>query len=166
MSLSPTTSAPKPTASEASLAQRRRIIALSQAGRSAPAIAREVGCSPRTVHRWRQRHRQAGDDGLAYRSRRPATPHPQTTPAPTVERIAAIRQAHPQWGARLIHRQLRLDGVRAVPSERTVSAWLRRRGFGRVRPLPGKPLGWPTPPPPPHETVWEVDFKKKGAPAT
>lgn len=157
---------PKPTASETSLEQRERIIALTRQGRSAGRIAAELGCSPRTVYRWRARHRRAGAAGLAYRSRRPRTRHPQTTAAATVGRIRAIRQAHPGWGARLIHRQLRLDGAAAAPSERTVHAWLGRLGFGRVRPVPSKPLGWPTPAPGPGETLWEVDFKQKGAPAT
>jgi transposase len=161
-----TTPTAKPTVSETSLDQRQRIIALTQQGASATVIAQQVGCSPRTVTRWRARHRQAGDAGLAYRSRRPHTPHPQTTEASLVARIQAIRQAHPGWGARLIHRQLRLDGTPDVPSERTIHAWLGRLGFGRVRPLPSKPLGWQTPAPSPHETVWEVDFTKKGAPTT
>lgn len=80
-------------------------------------------------------------------------------------RIRAIRQTHPRWGARLIHRQLRLDGAVTVPSERTIHAWLGRLGFGRVRPLPSKPLGWPPPAARPREAVWEVDCKQKGAPA-
>ena len=162
MSTSP---AAKPTASELSLDQRQRIISLSAAGHSASRIAAELGCSPRTVARWRARHRQAGEAGLAYRSRQPHAAHPQTTAAAIVARIQTIRQAHPGWGARLIHRQLRLDGVAAVPSERTIHAWLRRLGFGRVQPPPSKPLGWPTPAPGPHETVWEVDFKQKGGAA-
>lgn len=160
------TTTAKPTASETSLDQRQRIITLTQHGHSATRIAAEVGCSPRTVHRWRARYRQAGDDGLAYRSRQPHTAHPQTTAQAIIDHIQAIRAAHPQWGAHLIHGQLRLDGVPAVPSERTIHSWLGRLGHGRVRPLPGKPLGWPTPAPRADETVWEVDFKKKPAPAT
>jgi transposase len=155
----------KPTSSETSLAQRQQMVALTAAGWSAPRIAARVGCSVRTVHRWRARARASGPDGLAPRSRRPQTPHPQTTAAPIVERIRAIRQAHPQWGARLIHRQLRLDGVRGVPSERTVQAWLGRLGFGPVRPPAGKPLGWTQAAPRSQQTVWEVDFKKKAPPA-
>jgi transposase len=163
MDPTPTT---KPTSSETSLAQRQQIITLTDAGWSAPRIARTVGCSVRTVHRWRSRARTSGSEGLCPRSRRPQQPHPQTTDAAIVARIGAIRQAHPAWGARLVHRQLRLDGVRGVPHERTVHAWLGRLGFGPVRPPAGKPLGWRQAPPSPHQTVWEVDFKKKPPPAT
>ena len=55
----------KPTASERSLAQRRRIVALSAAGHGAGRIAAERGCSRRTLYRWRRRRRQAGAAGLA-----------------------------------------------------------------------------------------------------
>jgi transposase len=157
--------ATKPTVSETSLEQRQCIIALTSQGVSAPVIAQTVGCSRRTVHRWRARQRQAGPDGLAYHSRRPQTPHPQTTPPAVVDRIQAIREAHPHWGARLIQRQLRLDGVTAVPGEHTVQHWLTRLGFGPVR-APGKPLGWTPPAPQPHEALWEVDFTKKRGAAT
>jgi transposase len=157
--------ASKPTVSETSLEQRQQIIALTQQGVSAPAIAQVVGCSARTVRRWRARQRQAGSAGLAYHSRRPVTRHPQTTPPAVVARIKAIRTAHPQWGARLIHRQLRLDGV-AAPSETTVRHWLARLGFGLVRPPRGKRLGWRQTPPAPDASVWEMDFTKKRGTAT
>jgi transposase len=149
----------KPTVSETSLEQRQRIIALTSQGVSAPAIASDLGCSVRTVQRWRARQRQAGPAGLAYHSRRPQTPHPQTTPPAVVDRIHAIRAQHPRWGARLIQRQLRLDGVTPVPCEQTVQHWLRRLGYGPVR-SPGKPLGWTPPAAQPDEVVWEVDFTK------
>lgn len=155
----------KPTVSETSLEQRQRIIALTSQGVSAPRIATELGCSVRTVHRWRARQRQAGPAGLAYHSRRPQTPHPQTTRPAVVARIQAIREAHPHWGARLIQRQLRLDGVTPAPCEQTVQHWLRRLGYGPVR-ARGTPLGWTPPASQPHETVWEVDFTKQRGAAT
>jgi hypothetical protein len=155
----------KPTVSETSLAQRQHIIDLTAQGASAPEIAADLGCSVRTVHRWRARQRQAGPAGLAYHSRRPQTPHPQTMPADVVARIGAIRAAHPRWGARLIQRQLRLEGVMPTPCETTVGHWLTRLGYGPVR-SPGKPLGWTPPAPQPDEVVWEVDFTKKRGAAT
>jgi transposase len=156
----------KPTVSELALAERREIIRLSDAGWSAPAIADHLGCGPRTVTRWRSAYRQAGEDGLAYRSRRPHTPPAHTTPAPVVERIRAIRAAHPGWGARLIHRQLALDGSAPLPSERTVQHWLARLGFPPVRPPAHRPVGFPQPPPTRDDTLWEVDHKEKGGPPT
>lgn len=152
----------KPTSQETSLAQREQMVALAAGGWTRRAIAVEVGCSPRTVQRWLRRARAAGSAGLAYRSRRPRRPHPQTTAPAIVARIDAVRRAHPGWGARLIRRQLVLDGLAGIPSEVTVQAWLRRLGHAPVQPPRHKPLGWSTPPVAPSEAVWQADFKAKG----
>jgi transposase len=157
----------KPTVSERSLAERQEIIRLTEAGWTAPAIATRLGCSVRTVTRWRSAYRGAGAAGLAYHSRRPHTPPGHTTPPPIVARLQALRAAHPGWGARLLRRQLLLEGVTPLPSERTVHHWLRRLGWPPVRPPTPKPLGFPQPPPAPRDdTVWEVDHKKKGGAGT
>jgi hypothetical protein len=108
-------------------------------------------------------HAAAGPPALAYHSRRPRTPHPQTTPAAVQDRIRAVRQRHPGWGARLIRRQLVLDGVADAPSEVTIQRWLVRQGFPSVRPLRHKPLGWPSPAAS-AAPVWQADFKQKGGP--
>lgn len=158
--------AAKPTVSETSLAERQEIIRLSAAGWTAPAIAVQLGRSVRTVTRWRRRSRASGEEGLAYRSRRPPTRAPHTTPQPVIERIQTIRAAHPGWGARLIHRQLTRDGITPLPSERTVHAWLVRLGAPPVRPAAHKPIGWPQPVPARDDTLWEVDHKEKGGAAT
>lgn len=156
----------KPTSSETSLAQRRQMVDLRAAGWTVSAIADEVGCSPRTVWRWLARARDAGEAGLAYRSRRPHTPHPQTTPSTVVADIQRIRTAHPGWGARLIRRQLLLDGGERVPSEVTIAAWLSRLGYGLVRPRRSKVLGWRPHPPTSDEVLWQIDFKQKGGSGT
>jgi transposase len=156
----------KPTVSECSRAERQEIVRRTAAGDSAPAIAASLGRSVRTVTRWRSAYRRAGDAGLAYHSRRPHTDPPHTTPPDVVARIGAIREAHPGWGARLVRRQLLLDGVRPLPCERTVQAWLTRLGWPPVR-TRHKPLGFPQPAPPPRDdTVWEVDHKQKGGPSS
>jgi transposase len=157
--------AAKPTSSECSLAERQEIIRRTEAGERAPVIAASLGRSVRTVTRWRSAFRRAGEDGLAYHSRRPHTAPPHTTAPAVVDRIRAIREAHPGWGARLIRRQLLLDGVHPLPCERTVQHWLNRLGVGPVR-TRHKPLGFPQPPPPRDDTVWEVDHKKKGGTST
>jgi transposase len=156
----------KPTVSECSLAERQEIIRRSAAGERAPVIAASLGRSVRTVTRWRSAYRRAGDAGLAYHSRRPHTRVPHTTPPTTVERIRAIRTAHPGWGARLIRRQLLLEGVTPLPSERAVQRWLGRLGFPPVRPPTPKPLGFPQPPAERDDTLWEVDHKQKGGAPT
>jgi transposase len=152
--------------SECALAERHEIIRRSAAEAAAPAIAAALGRSVRTVTRWRSAFRRAGEAGLAYRRRRPHTRLAHTTPPPVVARIAAIRTEHPGWGARLIHRQLRLEGSQPVPGERTVQSGLGRLGCPPVRPPAPKPLGFPQPPAGRDDTLWEVDHKKKGGTGT
>lgn len=144
------------------LSQRQTIIQFQQAGLTYAQIAERVGCSRWTVGRWVRAWKRHGPSGLEPRSSRPHGIHPQTTPTWIQDRIAAIRTAHPGWGARLIHRQLQVDRVTPLPSERTVQAWLRRQGFPLVRPRTAKPLGFPASATTPHQPLWEADFKKKG----
>jgi transposase len=158
--------ADRPTIRECSLSERQEIIRRTEAGESAPVIAARLGRSVRTVTRWRSAFRRAGTTGLAYHSRRPQTPAPHTTPPHLVARIRDIRTQHPGWGARLLRRQLLLDGVTPLPSERTVQRWLKRLGFPSVRPPTPKPLGFPQPPVVRDDTIWEVDHKKKGGVGT
>ena len=153
---------PKPTSTESSLDARRLMVALSREGQPYAVIAARLGVSVWTVGRWVRAERRAGAAGLAYRDRRPRTPHPRTSPPAVQARIAAVRAAHPGWGARLIRRQLAAEGVTPLASERTVHAWLRRQGAGPVRPPRGKPLGWATAAPVSATPLWEVDFKQKG----
>lgn len=152
----------QPAATDTSLADRHQIIVWSQKGLSAATIATRLGCSERTVYRWRKRHREAGTAGLQPHSRRPRQRHPQTTPEEIVARIGTIREEHPGWGARLIRRQLLLEEWEGVSSERTIAAWLKRLGYGPVRPQPGKRLGWQPPDPPPSNARWQLDHKQKG----
>ena len=156
----------KPTVSETSRADRQEIIRLTDQGWTAPAIADHLGCSVRTVSRWRRAHRTGGDAALVYHSRQPHTPAEHITPQSVIDQLVAIRTAHPGWGACLIQRQLRLDGVSPLPCRRTVQNWLTRLGYPSVRPPAHKPLGFPQPPPSRDDTLWEVDHKQKGGSAT
>jgi transposase len=156
----------KPTVSETSLEQRHLMVRLKAQGHTYAQIATALGCSPWTVRRWVQAARRVGEAGLAYKSRHPHRPHPQTTPPDLVARIQALRQAHPHWGARLIHRHLALEGWAAIPSEVTIHAWLKRLGFGLVHPPTGKPRGWTSPVPTRQEVRWQIDFKEKGGPGS
>jgi transposase-like protein len=151
---------PKPTSSETSRAQRAQMVTLHAQGWSYDAIAADLGCSKWTVGRWVRAHQRGGDDALRYHSRRPQTPHPLTTPVLVQERIRAIHAVHPGWGARLIRRQLDLDGMTPLPSETTIHAWLRRWDCPLVRPLRHKPLGFGQPVKG-ATPCWEVDFKEK-----
>lgn len=157
---------PRPTSTETAYHDRLRIVQLAAQGWTRPAIASELGWSVRTVQRWLARARSDGLDALAYRSRRPHTRHPLTTDPAVVARIGTLRQAHPGWGARLIRRQLLLEGWAGVPAEGTVGHWLRRLGYPPAAVVRHRPLGWSTPPSPPDAVVWQMDFKEKGGSGT
>jgi transposase len=145
-----------------SLARRQQIIALHQAQCTYAEIAERVGCSRWTVGRWVRAWQRDGPSRLEPRSHRPHQLHPQTTPIRIQARIRAIREQHPGWGPRLIHRTLEVERVTPLPSERTIQAWLHRQGFPLVRPRTAKPLGFPASATPPHQPLWEADFKQKG----
>ena len=155
-------SVPATSTTATTLAQRQQIIEWQQAQVSYAEIAERVGCSRWTVGRWVRAWKREGPSRLEPRSHRPHGVHPLTTPVRIQARIRAIREQHPGWGARLIHRQLELDRVTPLPSERTIQAWLQRQGFPLVRPRSAKPLGFPASASSPHQPLWEADFKKKG----
>ncbi|MFN3930098.1 MAG: helix-turn-helix domain-containing protein, partial [Thermoflexus sp.] len=110
----------KPTATQTAYEDRVRMVELRQQGWTYRAIAERIGCSVWTVMRWVKAFQRGGWKALAYKSCAPKTPHPLTTPETVRQRIRAIKQAHPKWGARLIRRQLELEGVAPVPSEVTI----------------------------------------------
>jgi transposase InsO family protein len=149
----------------ASLPKQRR--ALVQAAlekcESITALAGRFGVSRKTAHKWMARQAQFGFSAVADRSR---APHrlPQRTSEALVEKIIALRQAHPSWGAKklrtLLARQL---AHAAAPSERTIARWLARRQLCRRRvhrAPPGPRLCRPAlqRAQRPNE-VWTVDFK-------
>lgn len=149
----------KPTVTETSLAERRAMVERHAAGESYQQIATALGWSRRTVIRWVTRERREGAAGLAYHSHRPHRPHPATVAPAIVDRIAAIRRAHPGWGARLIQHQLQIEQVDPIPHERTIQHWLGRLGFPSLRQPAAIPLGWQVPVPAADEAVWQIDFK-------
>jgi transposase len=151
---------------ETTIEQRQQMVRWHAQGSSYAVIASHLGCSRWTVGRWVRAAARGGEAALGSRSHRPRTPHPQTTPVVVQTQIQAIRQAHPHWGARLIRRQLELDGVPQPPSEVTIHAWLRRWDVPLVRPPRHKPLGWTSPAPASTTPLWQLDFKQKGGHGT
>ena len=152
----------KPTTSETSLAERQTMVRRHAAGDSYATIASDLGCSRRTVIRWVTRAREDPEAVTHYHARRPHRPHPRTVPPEMVTRIDTIRRAHPGWGARLIRRHLRLDGITQPPAEGTIQRYLRALGHGPLRSADRVPLGWHCQVAVTGETSWQVDFKQKG----
>ena len=115
--------------------QRREFVRLASVeGANRRELCRRFGISAETGYKWLQRS-DAGDVGLADRSRRPLT-SPQRSAANIETAVLAIRDAHPAWGARKIAACM-ARGKIEVPACSTVHAILARHG--RIALLPGGP---------------------------
>lgn len=87
-----------------SCAERARIVLLSTEGLSAASIAQRLGCSRRTVYKWRERFIEAGVQGLSDRPR-PGQPT-RLTPAKTKKILDLTTKRIPKesthWSTRLM----------------------------------------------------------------
>jgi len=134
--------------------QRGEFVHLAmQEGANRSELCRRFGVHRDTGYKWLGRW-TSGDE-LVDRSRRPHS-SPARTEGWIEERILAVRDAHPAWGARKIARCLERDGV-ACPAHSTVHAILRRHG--RIIPPPGGArahLRFEMAEP---NQLWQMDFK-------
>jgi transposase InsO family protein len=73
------------------------------------------------------RHAAGGREGLTDRSRRPHS-SPARTDAAVEARIVELRDRHPAWGARKLHRRLQDLGIEGLPAHSTVNTILARHG--------------------------------------
>src|ERR1051326_2512237 len=134
--------------------QRWEFVQLAlQDGANRRELCRRFGIHPDTGYKWLERW-TSGEE-LADRSRRPRS-SPKRTEASIEERVLAVRDAHPAWGARKITRWLERDGV-ACPAHSTVHAILQRHG--RITaPLGGAAAHLRFEMPEPNQ-LWQMDFK-------
>jgi transposase InsO family protein len=134
--------------------QRQEFIHLAvQDGANRRELCRRFGIHPDTGYKWLGRW-TSGEE-LADRSRRPRS-SPGRTEASIEERVLAVRDAHPAWGARKIVRCLERDGV-TCPAHSTVHAILRRHG--RIAPPPGGAAACLRFEMAEPNQLWQMDFK-------
>lgn len=135
--------------------QRSEFVRLAlQDGVNRRELFRRFGIHPATGYKWLDRWK-AGQEDLADRSRRPQT-SPKRSDAAIEERVLAVRDAHPAWGARKIVRCLERDGLKA-PAASTVHQILCRHG--RIVPPPGGARAWQRFEKPAPNLLWQMDFK-------
>ena len=134
--------------------ERREFVTLAmQEGANRRDLCRRFGVHPDTGYKWLGRWLSDGE--LADRSRRPHS-SPSRTEEPIEERILAVRDAHPAWGARKIVRCLERDGM-AAPAHSTVYEILRREG--RIVAPAGGATACQRFEKPAANLLWQMDFK-------
>lgn len=135
--------------------QRREFVRLAmQEDANVRELCRRFGISADVGYKWLRRW-QAGERELADRSRRPHT-SPNRSAAETEQRVLAIRDVHPAWGARKIIRCLKREEGSA-PARSTTHEILRRHGrvvppIGSSGPFEHFEMQAPN-------LLWQMDFK-------
>ena len=107
----------------------RFVVAASRREKSMTALCEEFGISRPTGLLWFKRYQQDGIAGIAERSRRPLY-NPQRTSSVLEERVVALRDHYPDWGAGKLAVLLEREGLKVPRS--TVHRILLRHD--RVRP--------------------------------
>src|ERR1700676_4644220 len=137
---------------------RREFVRLAERGGvSIAELCRRFGISRQTGFTYLRRHGEAGEAGLADRSRRPLT-SPRRSSDAIEQEIVDLRKANPAWGGRKLARVLRDRGVEGVPSPSTVTEVLRRHGkldpAEAVKHRPVQRFERSAP-----NELWQMDFK-------
>jgi len=117
------------------LEERVTILTLAIAGHSDRDIAQRIGWKLSTVRKWRRRGQRGGRAGLVSKMGRPATGALSTFPSIVVERLRALRQAHPGWGPLTLRTELEDDlslAGRSLPGRSTIARWLKEEEFTRA----------------------------------
>jgi transposase InsO family protein len=134
--------------------QRREFVRLAmQEGANRRELCRRFGIHPDTGYKWMSRWKV--DEDLADQSRRPRS-SPRQTAGAIEQRVVAVRDAHPAWGARKIARCLEREDM-SPPAVSTVHQILRRSG--RIEAPPGGAAASQRFEMPAPNLLWQMDFK-------
>jgi len=136
--------------------QRMRFGIRADSGKEAmSALCREFRISRPTGYVWLTRYRECEQlQELAERSRRPHS-SPRQTLAEVEERVVALRQSHPDWGAKKLRVLLEREQVR-LPRI-TIHRILLRKGLVRERDRHGSAVQRFAREAP--NQLWQMDFK-------
>lgn len=117
-------------------------------------LCRRFGISRTTGYKWLGR--QAADEPLADRSRRPHR-SPRQTAGEVEARVVALRAIYPQWGGRKLAKVLQREGFDA-PAPSTITHILRRHGL-LWRPTEAVVTPWQRFEHMAPNDLWQMDFK-------
>jgi len=101
-------------------------------GEEISALCREFGISRTSGHKWINRFKARGYEGLEEESRRPKSA-PLATAEDLVLAVLEARDAHPRWGPRKLEVLLRRRFGDKTPSGRTIARILKRAKKVRER---------------------------------
>lgn len=136
---------------------RAEFVRLAQGqGANFSRLCQRFSISRKTGYKWLARFRSQGDSGLGDRSRRPSV-SPSQTPDDVEAEVLRLRQQHPAWGGRKIHRRLVALDRANVPAPSTITAILRRHGCiapDSIAPRPFIRFQRDRP-----NELWQMDFK-------
>jgi transposase InsO family protein len=108
------------------VSQRREFVALAlQADVSISQLCGRFGISRKTGYKWLGRFNEGGLAGLEDKSRRPHS-CPNRTEPDVEHRVLELRDKHPAWGGRKLHRRLEDLGESSVPAPSTITGILTR----------------------------------------
>lgn len=143
------------------MSQRIEFVERAAKGEPIARLCREFGISRTTGHKWFQRFKDKGYEGLDEESRRPKAT-PLATGEDIVMAVLEQRRAHPSWGPEKIAIVVKRRFGDQAPSKRTVARILQRAQLVRKRSRRRAPNVVERAPQvqanAPNE-VWTVDFK-------
>ncbi len=125
-------------------------------GANVQELCRRFTITPPTAYKWLGRYAAEGKAGLVDRSRRPHR-SPHRTAATLEQAVLEIRDEHPTWGGRTIHKVLLDRHGGPVPSPSTITAILHRHD--RIAPAERAQRDWQRFEHPRPNDLWQMDFK-------
>jgi transposase len=140
------------------MSQRKEFVSLASIdGAIMTRLCRCFNISRKVGYKWLTRYREAGESGLADRSRRPRH-SPRETQEALVAAVLAVRAAHPAWGGRKIRARLLAQGWVQVPAASTITAILHRQGLIDLEES-AKHKAWQRFEALAPNDLWQMDFK-------
>lgn len=124
-------------------------------------LCRSYGVTRKTGYKWIERYQEGGLNGLCDASRAPRH-HPNAIPLEMEDRLIAVRERYPLWGARKIRAWLeREEPELELPAVSTIGALLKQNGLTvpRRRRRTARPNSEPLAHARGPNLVWCADFK-------
>lgn len=144
------------------MCERKKLIALIDAGVGVAETARQLGVSRKTAYKWLERYKESGGREESLRDRSRARHDTGRLEGALVKELVTLRKRRPSWGPRKIRAALRRERPEEEwPSASTIGALLKREGLVAPRQRRTRHVAFRYAGPPPTEPNerWTIDFK-------